>query len=51
MACEKPQVKSSSQSYIGREIKCSDRLLRKLMLRLYSVAIIKVTFNMNGTCI
>lgn len=26
MACEKPQVKSSNQSYIESEIKCSDQL-------------------------
>lgn len=30
MACEKPQVKSSNQSYIGREIKCSDQLVKKV---------------------
>lgn len=30
MACEKPQVKSSNQSYIRREIKCSDQLVKKV---------------------
>ena len=30
MACEKPQVKSSNQSCIESEIKCSDQLVKKV---------------------